>query len=168
MSFFDYYRYSNDDLPKIKIQFGDDPNNTHIYCRYNDYINFYTKLIGKKKAQELSLRYIYLPELKEISQNLFYASIENLSACENLEDMNCYVPLITDWKESSTIEFKNLNNKNNIITGTARKITQIDGSDYYLDATFEFEYTKENDNYYAVSLKITSVGDAYREITNKK
>lgn len=163
---FDYYLYINDKLDNITIQFGDDPNNTHVYCKYSDYAKQFKKLFGIDIDDTL-LNPIYLSELVEISPNIMKTSLTNISACEDKYSSNCYVPLLLISDSNYTTKFNSLKNENNIIRGNVRLTTIIDGLEYYKDSIFEFEYRKEKNNYYAVSLKLKSSDNAYHQIINK-
>lgn len=165
-AFFNYYLYNDENLYKIKIQFGEDSNNSYLYCKYSDYLSSYQKLLGTI-PDETGLKSVYLPNLIELNANSFKTNLMDIKKSTNKHDPNCYTPLVLDWNEPKDVEFSSLVKQNNTISGNVRIITLIDNSQYYLDGTFEFNYLEENNIYYASSLRIKSLGDAYRQIINK-
>lgn len=161
---FNYYFSNIDDVEKINIQIQSNPEDRFIFTKYGNYIDAYEKLLGPKKAKNLSRIGYKFTDLVEISPGIFYTNgVDDGEEC-NRDDENCFVVLYNNAYNTNEVTFDDLKESNNTITGNVKLLTTIENKEYELNGKFEFKYVEENNKKYASSLIITSVDDGYTEV----
>ncbi len=150
------YFYSNSDIKHYKIEISSDLGDKikFVYVRYDDYINQHKKLFGVEPTLTIETTDVSFSNLVHVSKDDYKVDSSNLTTCDENKPNECYIMLNEYIDNSNSLEFSNLTMKNNIINGNIKLRKK---GDMFLDATFEFVYEKNGDNYIIKSLKINSI-----------
>lgn len=161
------YFYSNDNLVKYTL-ISYDTNKQFGFVKYDEYEKEHKRVFNKEP--DLTSDYdmgasltFGISDFPKDPSNDYQIKTNETTACDQNNLNNCFVMLIDKSVTMNRAQFSELKIKNNIIAGKIRQYIETEGSEAYLDASFEFEYEKINKKYIAKNLKITSVADAYNE-----
>lgn len=135
------------DTPGEKVAF--------VYARYDEYINEHQKVFDVKPSLVIDDTDLKITDIVQVEGDDYRVNSGDVAPCDESNPTTCYIMLSKYFDNTNNIEFSNLIMENNIISGLAG--VNLTDDNVSLDATFEFEYEKSDDNYIARSLKIKSV-----------
>lgn len=154
------YFYSSNAIKHYRIHFMDYVDGKplkFVYARYDEYQKEHQKVFGIKPNLILEGNDLKMTDVVQVSGDDYKVNSGNVGPCdEKTNPTECYIMLTKYSENTNTIKFDNLSMKNNIINGNA--IVNLKDN-ITLNATFEFEYKKDNGNYIIKSLIIKSINN---------